>query len=361
MHDGSVSKVTDGERSPGSRFAAAAAACCLVAGACLVLVSSRSTLWDRDEAVYSQEAAEMRSSGGYLVPTLGGEPWMEKPPLVLWLMALSLGLPIPVETALRLPSIAAFAAAGWFTFRLGSALRSPRDGLVACAILLLSPLALLSGAAATMDAVLLASTTASLSILASAPPHAPRRRDVLALGLALALGQLAKGPPGLVLPLLAAAPAALLGPPAGRRGFVRLVAPAAGVSLLAYLAWAVPANVATSGLLLSDGFGVNILGRILSPMEAHGGWGAIGLLFYPALLVLAFSPWTLFLVDGFREIGGPRSSRAAAILAGGIGVPLLLFTAVATKLPSYVLPAFPALAVVAAAGVFAPRSSRWQG
>ncbi len=300
----------------------------------------------------------MRASGGFLVPTLGGQPWMEKPPFVLWLMAAALGLPVPPETAVRLPSAAGLAAAGWFTFRLGAAVRSPREGLLACAILLLSPLALASGAAATMDAVLLASTTAALSILAAAPPDAPRRRDVLALGVALALGQLTKGPVGLLLPLLSAAPALLLGPPAARRGFVRLVVPAASLSLLAYLAWAVPANAASSGLLFSEGFGVHVLGRVLSPMESHGGWGPVGLLFHPAVLVVTFCPWTLFAVAGLREIGPPAASRGAALLAGSVAVPLLLFSAVATKLPHYVLPALPALAIASAAGVLAPLPGR---
>ena len=113
-----------GDRPPARRvpLSVAAAAACLAAGLFLAATSSRSTLWDRDEALYAQAAVEMRASGELLVATFGGRPWPHKPPLVTWLMAAALGLPVPAEVAVRLPSAAGLAAAGWFTFRLGAAL-----------------------------------------------------------------------------------------------------------------------------------------------------------------------------------------------------------------------------------------------
>src|SRR5262245_30870085 len=40
------------------------------------------------EAFVAQAAREMAASGDALVPTIGGRPWLEKPPLAVWLVAL---------------------------------------------------------------------------------------------------------------------------------------------------------------------------------------------------------------------------------------------------------------------------------
>ncbi len=57
------------------------------------------------EAFVAQSAREMIASGNVIVPTMGGRPWLEKPPLAIWLSALTGRLAGGVsETAARLPS-----------------------------------------------------------------------------------------------------------------------------------------------------------------------------------------------------------------------------------------------------------------
>ena len=327
------------------------AALCVALFAFLLWVSPRSSLWDRDEALYARVALDM-AGGGALVPSAGGVPWLEKPPLLVWMQAAALGAGLPLETAARLPSALALTLCGWFVFRAASVLRPAREASTAAAILLASPLVLFNGAAATTDALLLASTAGALWALALFVRRGPSTRRAAGLAAAMAAGLLAKGPPGVVLPLLAAAPVLLALRPADRPRFARGALAASLAAVAVFACWAIPANVATNGLVVSELFGRHVLRRALEPNDGHGGFGAAGLLVYPAVILAGFAPWTLFLPAGLRAFP-PRRSPEAALVFGGILAPLVVFTLAATKLPAYVLPSFTPLAMLAAAGVHA--------
>jgi len=66
-----------------------------------LFVSTRTTLWDRDEPRYARAAVEMAESGNYLLPTFNGQIWFDKPPLLYWLMSLPIRLKGPTELACR--------------------------------------------------------------------------------------------------------------------------------------------------------------------------------------------------------------------------------------------------------------------
>jgi 4-amino-4-deoxy-L-arabinose transferase-like glycosyltransferase len=85
-------------------------------------------------------------------------------------------------------------------------------------------------------------------------------------------------------------------------------------------------------------------------MEGHGSGLLVGPLYYGVVLLVGFSPFTLLLPSAWVRVrpGGVLAPVARAILLGSALAPLLLFTVVATKLPHYLLPAFPALALLAA-------------
>ncbi len=330
------------------------AALCVALFAFLLWLAPRSSLWDRDEALYARVALDM-VKGGALVPAVGGIPWLEKPPLLFWAQAAALGAGLPLETAARLPSALAFALSGWFVFRAASALRPGTEAATAAAVLFASPLAILNGAAATTDALLLASTAAALWSLALLVRRGPSARRAAGLAAAMAAGLLAKGPPGVVLPLLVAAPVLFALRPGERLPFARAVACASLAALALFSCWAVPANIATNGLVISDLFGRHVLRRAIQPDDGHGGFGAAGLLVYPAVLLAGFAPWTLFLPSGSRAFP-PRRSPEAALVFGGVLAPTLVFTLAATKLPAYVLPSVAPLAILAAAGVHSASS-----
>ena len=317
----------------------------------LLLLAPRTTLWDRDESRFARSSVEMLSSGDFLVPTFAGELRPHKPPLLPWLMALSASVLGPTETAFRLWSALAHGASVLLTFAAGRRLAGERAALFGAAFLALAPLALLEGAAATADAVLLAGLTGVLAVFADAATRGTRGRHFVLGAAASAVAQLAKGPVAFALPLLGLGGALLLAPAAfrERRRLAGLLAASSLLGLLPVLGWGLLADVATNGRLLAEAIGTHVVGRSLAPMEGHGSGLLAGPLYYAVVLLAGFSPFTLFLPGVAARVrrGGRLEPAARAILLGSALAPFLLFSVVATKLPHYLLPAFPALALLA--------------
>jgi 4-amino-4-deoxy-L-arabinose transferase-like glycosyltransferase len=134
-------------------------------------------------------------------------------------------------------------------------------------------------------------------------------------------------------------------------------------ALFAVLAVALPwygaVGLATDGDFLRGFFLEHNLGRATATMEHHGG----SLLFYPAAILVGFFPWSVFAaplaIDTALQLrrgkigpGGSPAGEAAAVHAGywlavcWIGVYVVLFSLARTKLPSYVTPCYPALALL---------------
>jgi 4-amino-4-deoxy-L-arabinose transferase-like glycosyltransferase len=188
--------------------------------------------------------------------------------------------------------------------------------------------------------------TASIALAAGAFVNGFRLAHAAGFALALGLAQLAKGPVGLAVPLLVLALAALLSRSARVRP-ARLLVGSAAVSVVVFLAWAVPANAATHGRLFTEGFGRHVVGRSLAPMEGHGGGSLAGLGYYLPVVAFGFLPGLLYLPAALSAAFGKRlGERTSALLLAWIAAPLVLFTLVATKLPHYVLPIWPALALL---------------
>jgi len=339
-----------------------------------LLVAARSTLWDRDEPRFARAAVEMVQSGDYLVPTFNGGLRPDKPALIYWLMSVPVRLFGPGELACRLPAVLGTVAACLLTWWLGRRLFGGPSGLLAMGALAATPLLLVSGAAATTDAVLLAFILGALALFAPALAGALGWGRAAFIGLALGGALLTKGPVGLALPLLAVGATLLAArrelASAGRRYVAPLVAAAAlGAGL--FLLWAVPANAATGGEFLRRGLGHHVFARMGKALEGHGGDYLAYLAYLPYyLLVVAggFFPWVLFLPGALSALVGGRlvEPRARALLLAWMATTFAVMTLVATKLPHYLLPIWPALALVVAGvlvrraeGALAERDERW--
>lgn len=333
----------------------------LAAWAFLAFLTTRSTLWDRDEPRFARAAVEMVGTGNYLYPTFRGALRPDKPILIYWLMSVPLRLFGPREWALRAWSPIGAALAGLLTYSIGRRLFGARAALLAAAMLLSAPLLVVEGSAATVDAVLLACTTAATAVFAAGLDRGPRAVDLAGIALTLALAQLTKGPVGL-LPVVAWALTLLLlrrgaVPPRGYRiGLV--LAAAASVGLFA--AWFLPADAATGGDYLRLALGHHVVDRIAAPMEHHGGGWLASLPFYVPVVLFGFAPWTLYLpaaISAFARgrIGG-ESSRA--LLVGWVAAWFVVMSVVATKLPHYVLPLWPALSLACGATLVAAAEGR---
>jgi 4-amino-4-deoxy-L-arabinose transferase-like glycosyltransferase len=92
-------------------------------------------IFDDNEGLYAGAVREMHASGNWLMPTVGGFPRVQKPPLVYWTMLVSTSMLGESEFAMRLPN--ALATIGWIfaTYLIARRLGGERYGLAAAAIL----------------------------------------------------------------------------------------------------------------------------------------------------------------------------------------------------------------------------------
>lgn len=363
-------RAADGGTGAGAGWATASSGALVLVGA-LLGVASRTTLWDRDEPRFAVATIEMVQSGNYLFPTFNGAVRPDKPIMIYWLMSVPARLFGTGEVALRAVSAIAMAIAAFATYAAGRWLFNPRTGLLAAAILVTTPLALVEGSAATADALLLAWITIALAAFAHAFVHGWRFVHGASLAFAFGGALMTKGLVGLVLPLTGIAAAWWMS-----RGATALkprdaiwLATAAGLGVGAFLCWAIPATAATAGELARGGVGHHTLRRMFEPLEGHGGSFVLYLPYYVVVVALAFFPWTLFLGGAISAVSSGRLGRPAcggALLLGWTIPTLIIMTLVATKLPHYILPIWPALALAVAAtidaqrhGALADRDLRW--
>lgn len=338
------------------RLGLALAALFAVTALVLALTASATMLWDRDEGFYARTAAEMLRSGHFLVPSYNGEVFADKPPLIYWLIAASMAIFGETEFAGRLPSVLAGAASAVVTGLIAARLIGRDAALLAAGLFATMAMSFYLGQAIMLDGLLTLFIT--LSILAFVDLLDPARRPYGPLALfavAMAGGMLTKGP---VAPaVVGGAVLVTLAFRTARPPFARLagLALAGLASLAAFALWAVPADRASGGAIAELGFSVHILGRFLTPMQGHGGSGALGYLaflpIYVPVILLGVLPWTGTVAGGLAGLlrGDSIDGKARAVLIGWIAPTFVLFTLAATKLPHYVFPLFPALAIAAAA------------
>jgi 4-amino-4-deoxy-L-arabinose transferase-like glycosyltransferase len=325
-------------------------------------------LFDPDEPVYAQAGREMLHRGSWLVPYLDGRPWFDKPVLFYALEGLSEKLLGPGALAARLPSVLAAALLAWLVARTAHRWFGRPAGSWAAWISLTALYPAVVARGAVTDSVLILFLTMALVGFAELlgldrPPQAGPARPAgpAAWGLAvagLALAALTKGPVAPALLALQVGAYALVTRSWAplRRGRVWL-AGLAGVALAA--PWYAYMMVRFPGSFVAGFLGQQNLTRYLSP--EHAGrpvW------YFAPLLPLAFLPWTLFLpLMARRATGEADDPRPRAFLWTWVAVIMVFFSLSATKLPTYILPAVPALTLLLAAGLRRParawRAAAW--
>ncbi len=177
----------------------------------LILAWLAATAWARpllipDEGRYVGVAWEMMRSGDWLTPTLNGLPYFHKPPLFYWITSASMSVLGMHEWAGRAAPLlgATLGAFALFAFtRRWVGERAARYTLLA---LLAQPLWLVGAQFANLDMLVAGCIAATVLLLADAAMSAERglpfRRALLGAYAMAALGILAKGLIGAVLPAL---------------------------------------------------------------------------------------------------------------------------------------------------------------
>src|SRR5215813_13791292 len=178
-------------------------ACCLL----LLLVGvSPWGLWEPDEGRYADVAREMLDRGDFLTPHIDGVVFLDKPPLVYWVTAASLGLWGQNETGARFGQILFAAGILLVTRRLGILLFDRRRGNIGLIVLVSSAGFFAAAHVLTLDLALTFFVCLSLlQFLKGYRADPDGRRSYLGMFAALGGGVLTKGPIGALLPAMVVA------------------------------------------------------------------------------------------------------------------------------------------------------------
>ncbi|QDT05913.1 Undecaprenyl phosphate-alpha-4-amino-4-deoxy-L-arabinose arabinosyl transferase [Rubripirellula lacrimiformis] len=153
-----------------------------------------------DETRYAQIAMEMIESRDWITPTLDGQPYLDKPPLMYWLTAISFQICGQSEWAARLPSMLSALSTVMVVLLLGRQIVGSQAAFLGSASLLLCGGFLLAGRFLILDSLLSFWTTCCLLVGCIAAGRRNRRCWWwLLAGLACGMGILTKGPIALVL------------------------------------------------------------------------------------------------------------------------------------------------------------------
>ncbi|MBE7244599.1 MAG: glycosyltransferase family 39 protein [Actinomycetospora chiangmaiensis] len=328
---------------------------------------------DRDEPRFAQASKQMLETGDFVAIRFQDEARNKKPVGIYWAQAAAvatgeaLGIPdARRQIALyRIPSLLGALASVLLAYWAALAFLPRRHALLAASLygacLMLNAEAHL----AKTDALLAACATASLGALARVwlgrgvlpPPSAGEgtlpgmgregrgsTRDAsvfLAFWLGLAVGILVKGP---MVPLFVALPALFLSWKARSARWLLPLRPWAGLALtiLIVAPWFVAITLKSGGAFYAEAVGKDMLGKVGGAAERH--WGPPGA--YTLAFFATFWPGAAFAAMALPLAWRERRTDTVAFLIATVLPAWLIFEAVPTKLPHYVLPLMPWLAIL---------------
>jgi len=311
--------------------------------------------YTRGEPREALVAREMVRTGEWLVPARPEGKLTRKPPLYYWAAAAALArLPDRPELALRLPSAALGTAAVVATWATARRLYGPLAGLPAALVLAVAFEWVRAATSARVDMALAAALTAVLVSWALAIAGASRRW-LLVTVTGAALGTLAKGPVALVL---AAATAAAALAVRREREVIRRLRPLPVLATAAALAgaWYAVAFLRQGSAFLDVVARENWL-RFLDTKAGDTGH-AHTLGYLVGLGLVGLLPWTPLLPLALAPLQSRPRAPATTLLACWISVVFVFFSLASAKRSVYLLPLYPALAILVGAGVAAPPAGR---
>jgi 4-amino-4-deoxy-L-arabinose transferase-like glycosyltransferase len=325
---------------------------------------------DRDEARFAQASKQMIESGEYVDIRFQDEVRYKKPIGIYWLQvaavktAQALGFQRAPTTIwlYRIPSLIGALGAVLLTYWAALALVSRRAAVLAAVMMASCVLLGFERLLAKTDAMLLATTVAAMGALGRAylaqfgESRSPGGQPWLVVGLfwtALALGVLLKGP--LILMVAGLAIVAL---GIADRSVRWLLALKPVVGVLWFAALVLPWFIAILGrageTFVADSVGHDLLQKIFSGQESHGAPPG----FYFVLFWFTFWPGATLAALAAPAVWQSRREPATKFLLAWLVPSWIVFELVMTKLPHYVLPLYPAIAILIAGVVDARALSR---
>ena len=323
---------------------------------------------DRDEARFAVASVQMAESGDYVSIRFQDEARNKKPAGSYWAQSAMIKLfSKPGERRIwvqRLPSVFAALIAVLATYWAGIPMVGRKGAFIGASLLAVSGLMVFEAHIAKTDALLVATSALLLASLAHLRQGGGRVFSLL-FWAAIGLSIMIKGP---VIPALAIITLLTLyiwerGTNASRWTGSLLFWPGPVLCLLIVLPWSVLIWQATDGQFFRDAVGGDFGNKLIGAQEKHGGPPGL----YIASLPLAFWPATLLLLPGIafaiRAVKGKTRSTNPVVRAMRLAVCFivpywLILEVVPTKLPNYLLPIYPALALMAGGAAVTLLSTR---
>lgn len=319
--------------SPAGRFSWVSGFIALAILACYLFDLGGHALVERTEARYASIAWEMATSGDWLVPRYNGIKHFHKPPVTFWLSALSLRCFGFTEFAYRFPVT---------LFALGTilitALFLKKRRIMAAGVLASSWFFYEMSRFVLTDMYLTFSVTLAL-LCAWQSLKIPESKTVWLFWISLAASFMIKGPVGLFLVFSVLVPYmwiyqlkwAVFRPSLGVPLFLSLALP-----WYIYVAWTHPG-------LVSYFVGHQTVDRVLTTVHHRSGpvW------FYLPVIFGGFFPWALLLPVALKNgLKKKKHPDLELFLSLWVILPLIFFSLMGSKLHPYVLPLFPAMALL---------------
>lgn len=304
---------------------------------------------DRDEARFAQSTKQMLETGNYVDIRFQEGARYKKPIGIYWLQAALVkltgqGAEAPIG-AYRLASLLGALAAVLLTYWATLPLFGRSAAFIAGAAMAVSVILVTEAHLAKTDAVLLATvllTQGSLArIYLADRARPPLLLPALGFWIGLALGILVKGP---IVVMVAGLTAMSLAIADWDAGWLKRLRPLIGVPLAAaiVLPWFVAILTIAGRDFIGQSVGHDLVGKLADSQEGHAAppgthFALFWFIFWPAAALLpAALKWI------WRDRGSPAVRFALAWLIPSF----LVFEAVATKLPHYPLPVYPAIAAL---------------
>lgn len=324
---------------------------------------------DQDEVLYAQASRQMAASGDFVDIRFGTGPRYKKPAGIYWLQATAdlltgdpAAAPIWVN---RIPSLLAGIGSVLATYWIGTMLAGASVGFVGALLLATSVLLGFEARVATTDSVLLFTILTSMAALVRA--FVVERREetasrgwgaMLAFWLGLSAGVLVKGP---IAPMVVGATAAGASLLERSWRWLRGVRPAIGILVFALVTapWFIAIWFVSHGTFYGVSVGGDFLAKVGQGQEAHGRpFGT-----YAATFFVYFWPAAPLVLFGVPYAIRHRHERWVTFGLAWVVPAWLVFEIAVTKLPNYVLPLLPAIALLSAAGLLdflARRAPGWR-
>jgi len=334
----------------------------VVAAACVSFFPGLglTAFWSPSEGRVVEIAREMIETGDYVLPRINGRLALTKPPLVHWITCFGFEHFGYTETVARFPCALLGVLAAVGVFMIGRKFFGTAGAAFAGVALALAPDYVFIGRGARIDGPLVALVTwSSFFLICSLMEKRTGRKYLWAAlgGLLAGLGVLAKGPVGLLIPSLTVL-ALLLSPRLERKGALPAMLLAFAVCLATALPWYL-AVLCRAPREEKAWFFSGQLGKWLAGKKDGLGKKLVRLPLYLPYLAKGFFPWSLILPAGlvvaFRETRSkqPPADAADSRLRIGLRVALvwflgglILFSFSSTKAARYVLPLYPAAALL---------------